>query len=221
MTASDLVYLAKLIIRDFPEYYNYFSEESFTWNNISQRNRNPLLDKGFGADGLKTGHTEAAGYGLVGSAKRGNRRITFVISGLSSKKARASEAEKLLAWAFRDFKATKIVEKNQPVADIPIWLGNKESVPLTTKEDIYLLVPETRNNVIETYLELTSPIRAPFKSYSAAPAKLLVTYKSKSGEEVIKKYPLFTMEGSESGNFLTRFKAASMILMNHIKDLAF
>ena len=113
------------------------------------------------------------------------------------------------------------MEKNQPVADIPIWLGNKESVPLTTKEDIYLLVPETKNNVIETYLELKSPIRAPFKSYSAAPAKLLVTYKSKSGEEVIKEYPLFTMEGSESGNFLTRFKAASMILMNHIKDLAF
>ena len=111
MSAIDLAYLATLIRTEFPDYYRYFSENSFTWNGITQKNRNPMLQKGLGADGLKTGHTEEAGYGLVGSAKRGNRRITFVISGLETLKERTFESEKIIKWAYRDFKVKKIVTK--------------------------------------------------------------------------------------------------------------
>ena len=221
MTAEDLVFLAKLLIEEFPNYYSYFKENDFTWNNIYQKNRNPLLNRGLGADGLKTGHTEEAGYGLVGSAIRGNRRVTFIISGLNTKKERAREAEKILSWAFRDFTATKIVSKEQVLGHIPTWLGAKKTVPVTSHKDVYLLLPDTLNNVIETYIEVASPIKAPFESGTIAPAKLLVKYNSKNEEEVVKKYTLITQEGSLEGNFLTRFKAATIILLDNVKKLVF
>ncbi len=221
MTATDLVFLAQLIIKEFPKYYPYFAESEYTWNNIRQKNRNPLLEKGLGADGLKTGHTEEAGYGLVGSALRGNRRITFLISGLKSNRDRASEGEKILSWAFRDFRAKKVVSKNQLIGRIPTWLGAKKSVALTTERDIFVLIPDTRTSSIQTQIKLNTPIKAPFKAGSIAPAKLIVTYNSLNQEEVVREYNLVTTEGAEAGNFLTRFKAASIILINSVKKLVF
>jgi len=141
MSARDLVLIATRLIKDFPQYYGYFKEESFTWEGIKQDNRNPLLKLGIGADGLKTGHTEEAGYGLVGSAKQDGRRIVFMITGLSSVKERSVEAERMTSWAFREFSRKVLFDKGDAVSVVDIWLGEKVTVDLVAPEDLAILVP--------------------------------------------------------------------------------
>lgn len=216
MSATDLAHVATRIRIEFPEYYEYFSEESFTWNSITQKNRNPILKKGLGADGLKTGHTEEAGYGLVGSAQRGNRRITFVLSGLKTSSQRTVDAEKIINWAYRDFEVKKIAQRDQKIGRIPVWLGEKKDVALFTKEDIFILVPVSQNITLETKITYDRPILAPFEAGHKAPAKLKVSYKAES-KAFMNEYELFVFEGSETGSFLNRISAATTIMMNYVK----
>ena len=216
MSAIDLAKLAKRLRTEFPTYYKFFAEDSFTWNGITQKNRNPLLWKGLGADGLKTGHTEAAGYGLVGSAKRGNRRVTFVIAGLNSKRERASEAEKIANWAFRDFSAIRVAQKDKIIGQMPVWLGKHNQVALYTKEDLYILTPFTKNKTVKTSLTYKRPIEAPFEAGSISPAKLRVIFESED-ETFEKEFSLFAFEGSETGSFFRRFQAVTIIIKNYIK----
>jgi D-alanyl-D-alanine carboxypeptidase (penicillin-binding protein 5/6) len=218
MSAIDLANLATRIRVEFPNYYQFFSEDSYSWNGIIQKNRNPLLRKGLGADGLKTGHTEEAGYGLVGSAKRGNRRITFVISGLSTSKERTVEAEKITNWAYRDFTAKKVAKKNQIIGRMPVWLGEKSDVALYAKDDLYILIPVTAEPDIKVFLSYDTPIEAPFELGSLTPARLKVIFKSDS-QTINKEFDLHAFEGSKSGGFFTRLQATTTIIFNHLRRI--
>ncbi len=161
MSMRDLVTLARLIIDNFPQYYKYFGETEFTWNNITQPNRNPLLKLGIGADGLKTGHTEEAGYGLVGSAVQNGQRVVFAVSGLADMAEREAETAALVKWAFGAFDTVKFAGKGEVVAQAPVWLGTTETVPLIAAGDIQLLVARENRAGLKARVVYQAPIEAP------------------------------------------------------------
>ncbi|WES31197.1 D-alanyl-D-alanine carboxypeptidase family protein [Varunaivibrio sulfuroxidans] len=162
MTAYDLALLARHLIYDFPEYYHYFSEKSFTYNGIKQQNRDPLVYQNTsGADGLKTGHTEASGYGLVASAKRNGRRLILVLNGLASKKLRASEPEHLLDWGFREFQNYALFKSGDVVDQASVWLGKKSEVPLIVKQDVTLTLPRKSRKEMKVQVVYDGPVPAP------------------------------------------------------------
>src|SRR5690606_35984195 len=130
MSARDLALLAQRMIEDFPEFYSYYSETEFTWHDITQSNRNPLLYRNIGADGLKTGHTEEAGYGLTASAVQDGRRLILVVTGLESQRQRAEEAERLMRWGFREFDNFKLFEAGSVIEEAEVWLGTQARSPL-------------------------------------------------------------------------------------------
>jgi serine-type D-Ala-D-Ala carboxypeptidase (penicillin-binding protein 5/6) len=163
MTAHDLVQLAERITKDFPEYYHYFSEKDFNFNNIDQGNRNPLLYKDIGADGLKTGHTEESGYALTGSIVRGDRHVILVVSGLSSMKDRASESERLAEWAFREFNNYKLFSAGDKVDDAEVWLGAAPKVGLTVAQDIVVTLPRHSRRDMKVTISYDKPVPAPVK----------------------------------------------------------
>ena len=146
MSIRDLGVVATRLITDFPEYYGYFALEEFEFDGRSPSNRfnrNPLLGLGIGADGLKTGHTQEAGYGLVGSAKQGDRRVIFTITGLDTAQGRAQESESIVNWAFRQFAERTVTTAGTVVAEAEVWMGAQETVGLVAKEDVSLLLPNT------------------------------------------------------------------------------
>lgn len=164
MSMRDLGLLANRIIRDFPQFYPLFAEKEFLFDakeSQNRYNRNPLLNLGIGADGLKTGHTQEAGYGLVGSAKQGDRRIIFVISGLTTAQARAQESEAIVNWGLRQFSQTPLGESGQKIADAPVTIGAEPTVGLELAEDLNLLVPTTTLDPLEAEVIYKGPFRAP------------------------------------------------------------
>lgn len=164
MSTRDLGVLAQRLIEEFPDYYTYFSESEFDYEDRSPANRfnrNPLLGLGIGADGLKTGHTQEAGYGLVGSAIQGDRRVTFVIAGLNTAEQRAAEAERIVTWAFRQFVMRDVVQPGIEIARAPVFLGAEDSVGLAPSEAIEMLLPALLDPEIEASLTFTSPLSAP------------------------------------------------------------
>jgi serine-type D-Ala-D-Ala carboxypeptidase (penicillin-binding protein 5/6) len=164
MTAHDMATLALHLIYDFPQYYHYFSEEEFTFHNIRQGNRNPLLYKDMGADGLKTGHTEESGYSLVASVHRGNRRVIIVLSGLPTMQSRAEEGERLADWAFRAYSDYTLFTPGQTVDTVPVWLGDRDKVPLTVGKDLVAtLSPEERQDM-KVRVEYREPVPAPIEA---------------------------------------------------------
>ncbi len=160
MSARDIATLAARLIRDFPEYYKYDSEKSFKYNNIDQGNRNPLVQKGL-ADGLKTGHTEDGGYGIVVSAERGGRRVIVVLNGMASMKQRGEESERLLEWAFREFEDVTLFTAGDTIEQVPVWLGAQPSVPLVGGRDLIVTMPRNWRTTAKVTVEYASPIRAP------------------------------------------------------------
>jgi len=166
MTAADLGRLSALLIREFPEYYHMFAEESFTYGvsldgkPITQPNRNPVLGRIDGADGLKTGHTEAAGYGLTASAERDDRRLILVVNGLDSKKQRSLSAERFFQWGFRNFTTVEVLKAGQVVDEAPVWLGENATVPLVATEDLTLTLTRRDNRKIKAEIKYTAPIPA-------------------------------------------------------------
>ncbi len=162
-TARDLAILAERTIRDFPDYYHYYSEKSFKYNNIKQGNRNPLLYKNMGADGLKTGHTEASGYGLTASAQRNERRLIVVANGFNSVKARAAGSERLIDWGFRSWNNYTLFEAGAKVADAPVWLGEAESVPIVIKDKLVITIPRKSRSKMKVAVAYEEPIPAPIK----------------------------------------------------------
>jgi D-alanyl-D-alanine carboxypeptidase (penicillin-binding protein 5/6) len=161
MTARDLSVLARRIIQDFPDFYAYYNERSFRFNNISQDNRNPLLARVGGADGLKTGHTEEAGYGLTGSAKRGDRRVILVVNGLSSMRARSEESERLMEWAFREFEAVVLFRAQDTIEEVPVYLGERAKVPMVGGRDLVLTLPRQWRSRLQVRLRYEAPLTAP------------------------------------------------------------
>lgn len=163
MTAQDLVTLAIRTIKDFPEYYHYFSEKDFNFNNVDQGNRNPLLYKDMGADGLKTGHTDESGYSLTASVVRGDRRVIVVVSGLSSMKDRASESERLVEWAFREFNNYKLFTASEKVDDAEVWLGEEPKVGMTVTGDLTVTLPRRSRRDMKVKVSYDKPVPAPIK----------------------------------------------------------
>jgi len=164
MSARDLGVLAERLITEFPQYYHYFDVREFPFDGRApdnRFNRNPLLGLGIGADGLKTGHTEEAGYGLVGSAVQGNRRVTFVISGLTSAAARARESERIVNWAFRQFAEREVVTEGTEVAQAEVFLGDAATVGMAAAESITMLLPALLDSEMEAEVIYTGPIQAP------------------------------------------------------------
>ncbi|MCQ4159139.1 D-alanyl-D-alanine carboxypeptidase [Roseomonas sp. GC11] len=161
MTARDLGILARRLITDFPQYFPIYSERSFLWNGITQENRNPLLGRVPGADGLKTGHTEAAGYGLVGTVKRGDRRVILVVNGLTSMRQRGEEAERLIEWGFREFESVVLFRAADTVESAPVYLGEQATVPLVGGKDLVLTLPKQWRRNLQVKLRYNGPIPAP------------------------------------------------------------
>ena len=174
MTARDLATLAVRTIKDFPDYYKIYSEIDFTFNNIKQGNRNPLLYKNDGADGLKTGHTEEAGYSLTASVVRGDRRIVMVLGGLPTMKARAQESERLIEWAFREFNDYRLFSSGDKVDEAPVWLGADARVPLTVAKDLVVTLPRRARKEMKVTVEYDSPLPAPITKGETV-GKIVVT----------------------------------------------
>jgi D-alanyl-D-alanine carboxypeptidase (penicillin-binding protein 5/6) len=161
MTARDLATLARRIITDHPEYYRFYNERSFRWSDITQENRNPTLARVPGADGLKTGHTEEAGFGLTASAIRGGRRLILVVNGLPSMRARAEESERLLEWGFREFDNVTMFRAAETVEEAPVWLGDRPTVPLVAGRDLVLTLPRQWRRSLQARVRYEAPIPAP------------------------------------------------------------
>lgn len=212
MSAEDLVLLATRLIEEFPQYYGYFAEESFTWENIVQNNRNPLLGLGIGADGLKTGHTEEAGYGLVGSAVNDGRRIVFMIGGLDSALARSTEAERIARWAFRDFEMKTLFKAGEPVDSANVWLGATKTVEMALANDIELLLPLRSLDEVTAHYTYTDPIEAPIRAGQQLGELVVLVPDSDP-----MRFPLVALSSIEAGGFMERISAAGDILLRRIR----
>ena len=173
MSPRDVATLARRIIEEFPEYYPYFAEKSFRYNKIKQGNRNPLLYRDTGADGLKTGYTQASGYGLAASAIRNGRRIVMVLTGLPSARKRSLEARRLLGWAYQFFKNYTLFERGAVVEQADVWLGEEDTVPLVTETDIKISLPRASRRGLKVKVVYESPVPAPIEK-GAQIAKLVI-----------------------------------------------
>ena len=165
-TARDLNILATALIREFPvdeypELYPMFAEQNFTYNGIKQGNRNPLVYGTQGADGLKTGHTEESGYGLVGSAHRDGQRVVMVLNGMESMKQRSSESRRLIDLMFREFKLYRFYEKDQPVDQANVWLGTKNKIDLVLEEPLHLVMARSDRRKMKVLVNWNDPVPAP------------------------------------------------------------
>ncbi len=164
MSMRDLGILAQHLITDFPDLYPVFAETEFNYKDRApdnRFNRNPLLDLGIGADGLKTGHTSEAGYGLVGSARQGDRRVIFVITGLATEQARAEEAERIVGWAFRQFSEKTVAKTGLRVTEAEVHMGDADTVGLVPAEDVRLLVPALVQDSVTAEVIYNGPLIAP------------------------------------------------------------
>ena len=214
MSMRDLAILAERLIEDFPEFYPLFNEREFAFDGRAPqntRNRNPLLGLGIGADGLKTGHTREAGYGLVGSAKQGERRVIFVISGLDSARARAEEAEAIVNWSFRQFTQAQLVTAGTRLASADIWMGAQPQVGLVAAEDISTLVPVLGADKIEAEVVYRGPIQAPVE----AGQQLAELVFSPEGLPEV-RIPLVAETSVERGGFMVRVTTAANMLLEQI-----
>jgi D-alanyl-D-alanine carboxypeptidase (penicillin-binding protein 5/6) len=163
-TCHDLATLAKALIHNFPDYYKYYSEIEFTYNGIKQGNRNPLLYRNIGADGIKTGHTEEAGYGLMASATRGGRRVVMVLNGMASMEERAQESTRLIEWALTSFENKQIISAGMKVADAAVLMGVEKSVPLLVNQDLKITLPRMASSDVKAQAVFKGPLEAPVKA---------------------------------------------------------
>lgn len=209
VTARDLANLARYLIREYPQHYSIFSEPEFTWNKIRQENRNSLVEMGIGVDGLKTGHTEAAGYGSVVSTKQGGRRLVAVVHGLTSMRERAEEARKLITWGTRAFERLAIFPEGKIVGYADVYGGTAGSVALVGKGNIDLYVPKGVRDCPTANIVYRGPLRPPVDQ-GAQVAELQVF----CGDQLIQTTPLFAAETVEAGDLTRRATDA-------LKQLAF
>jgi D-alanyl-D-alanine carboxypeptidase (penicillin-binding protein 5/6) len=164
MSAEDIAKLSAHLIHDYPDYYKYFAIPDFTWSKIKQPNRNTLVTESGGVDGLKTGHTEAGGYGIVASALRNGRRLVLVINGLKSERERINEARRLLDIGYREFKDYKLADKGSVLGDAQIWGGAKNVVGVTVKDPLVIMLPVDSRRDLKVTLRYDGPLRAPIEA---------------------------------------------------------
>ena len=210
MSMHDLGVIARRLIEEFPEEYAIFKETEFNFANRAEANRfnrNPLLKLNIGADGLKTGHTTEAGYGLVGSAVQGNRRVIFVITGLESDTARAEEAERIVNWAYRQFVLKTVAKAGLRVAEAPVWMGRDSTVGLVPAKDVVLLVPASVQDGISAEVSFTGPLAAPL--IAGQPVAELIIHVPDLPDARI---PLVTEAAVNRAGFVGRISTAAQVL---------
>jgi D-alanyl-D-alanine carboxypeptidase (penicillin-binding protein 5/6) len=199
-TARDLALLAKRLIQDHPAYYStYYKERQFTYNKISQPNRNRLLFLDPSVDGMKTGHTDAAGYCLIASAMRGDRRILTVMVGAASEHARSQESLKLMNWSFQNFDTVRVYAANQAVAEPPVWKGSAKTAKLGSPQPIWVTVPRGQAGNIKSGIERTDPLVAPL-----LPGQQVGTLKLTLNDKPVREVPLVVLEPVELAGIFGR-----------------
>ena len=216
MSMRDLGLLAMHLINDFPQYYPLFSQQEFLFDGRAPQNkgnRNPLLGLGIGADGLKTGHTAEAGYGLVGSAKQGDRRVIFVLSGLESAAARAQESEAIVNWSFRQFSQRSMGAAGTRIADAPVAIGAAGSVGMELAEDLSVLVPVAGGSDYTAEVVYTGPLRAPILKGDPV-GELVLT----RGDLPEVRAPLVASDSVGAGGFMVKLQAAAMHLLTRLNE---
>jgi D-alanyl-D-alanine carboxypeptidase (penicillin-binding protein 5/6) len=201
-TPRDLARLAELLIGRFSQYYHYYSELDFTYNGITQQNRNPLLREGVGADGMKTGHTSEAGYGLVGTAVQNGRRLILVIGGLGSMREREEESVRLIEWGFREFDAVRLFSADDTVENATVWMGEAPTVPLVTGRDLAVTLPQAVRDRMRVTAVVDEPVEAPI-TRGARLGTLRIDLPDLPTREV----PLFAGRDVESVGILGRIAA--------------
>lgn len=202
-TVRDLAILSLHTINDFPDFYRYYSEKTFTFNGIRQGNRNPLIYADNGVDGLKTGHIKEAGYGLAASMKRGDRRLILVVNGLDSIKQRGSESDRLLEWGMREFGNYALFKAGERITDADVWLGEAKTVPLVIKNDVVVTLPKKARREMKVTVTYDGPIPAPIAP-GAQVAKVVVTAPGVERRTI----PLYADGGVERLGLVGRLKSA-------------
>ena len=203
-TVRDIMIMSRYLIKEFPEEYKYFAEKEFTWDRtggdpITQGNRNPLLYKSLGADGIKTGYLAVEKYSLASSVERNGRRLIAVGSGFNTKKDRSRESAKLLTWGLINFQLVEITKANTPIEDINVWLGNKDTVKTYIKNDIYKTIPKAKKRLLKVSLNYNGPIQAPIKKDDIL-GKLKLIFDG----ELIEEYDLLAYEDVKKLNVFSR-----------------
>ncbi len=203
-TVRDILIMSNYLIKNYPKYYEYFKEKEFTWDRtggdpITQGNRNPLLYKNMGVDGIKTGFLSVEKYSLASSSKRKNRRLIAVGSGFKTKRERSRESAKLLTYGMTNFDLIEIVKKNSVLSELNVWLGKKDKVNVYINEDVYKTIPKARKRYLKAIIEYNGPIEAPIKKDEVL-GKLKLIYK----DEIINEFNVLAYEDIKKVNILTR-----------------
>ena len=204
-TAADLVLIASAMIREFPQTYKIYSKREFTWNDIRQKNRNTLLWRDDSVDGMKTGHTEAAGYCLVASAVRDNMRLVSVVLGTASDKTRIAESQRLLNYGFRFFRTQRIYSAGELVSEARLWMGQEESIPLGVAEDLYVTLPRDAFENLTSQIEVSDYIRAPTRIGQELGRSVLM-----ADDQVVHEVPLLALKKVEQGGIFLRMRHSIM-----------
>jgi len=194
VSIRDLAKLAQHVIREYPEYYRYYKEPQFEWNKILQRNRNPLLKMNIGADGMKTGYTEASGYAIVGTAIRGNQRLITVLSGMKSKRQRAEEARKILDWGFRAFEKFSLFEDGEIIGRANVYGGETPGVGVMGKGPVEIYLPIGNRDKLKARIVYTGPLMPPVSA-----GDRIATLKVWIGDELSQETKLYAAETVEKG----------------------
>lgn len=203
----DLALLTRALIREFPEYYSWYSEKSYTYNNIQQYNRNRLLWLDNTVDGVKTGHTDAAGYCLVASARRGDMRLIAVVMGTDSEQARAQEAGKLLNYGYRFFETRLLYTAAQPIKTMRVWKGKQDTVPLGVAEELYVTLPRGQYENLKASLTVERVIQAP-----TSKGERYGTINLRMGDEVIAERPLVALQEVPEGSLWRKMVDGLMLM---------
>ena len=203
-TVRDILIMSNYLIKNYPKYYKYFSEKEFTWDRtggepITQGNRNPLLYKNIGADGIKTGYLAVEKYSLASSIFKNNRRLIAVGSGFNTKKDRSFQSKKMLLWGLGNFDLIEVAKKNKKIDELDVWLGKKDKVSVYIAEDIYKTVPRARKKHVKAIIKYRGPLLAPIKKDEVV-GKLKLMFKN----EVIKEVNLLSLENIDKKNILSR-----------------
>lgn len=208
MTARDLAILAEHLINDFPEYYRYYSIREFKYHGITQGNRNPLLYRGMNVDGMKTGHTDAGGYGLTASGERDGRRLLLVVNGLPSMQARADESARLIEWGFREFATYALFKSGETIEQVPVWLGDQDTVPVSVPRDLNVTMARADRAGMKVALVSNAPVAAPIKKGDVV-GKVVISAPGFPGKEV----PVVAAQDVEKLGFVGRAFAAARYLV--------
>ena len=203
-TVRDILKMSRYLILNYPEFYTYFKETTFTWDRtggdpITQGNRNPLLYKNIGVDGIKTGYLAVEKYSLASSIIKGERRVTAVVSGFDSKNIRSKDSIKLLSWGLRSFDTVQVAKKSIPIDSLEVWLGKKQKVEGFVNEDIYLTVPKRKKSTINAVIEYNGPIQAPIKKGDKIGILNVFVESSLYGQ-----YDVFSNENIKRSNIFSR-----------------